>query len=1024
MLPLIRIDVLINRRLKKKSVYDPGSNISLVNFNLLKKYKIPISHYDESKFSMVSGIGNVCGLVKLNVKIMNICEDVLVFAIKSENFHYDFLIGLDLVKTFKLCQDDNLIITQNLDSYVPNQTPYSNLNYFPPFNKVNVNSNIEINFNEFINVNEFSANLDHLEINKKAALQSLIDNYSSVFAKDKYDIGTVSGHEASIKLLEHKYISRKPYRCSVEDQKEIDSQITKLLAAKLIEESTSPFAAPATLVYKRGENKKNRLCIDFTSLNKLVVPESQPFPLISDLIIKTRNCRWFTVLDINSAFWSIPLRQKDFYKTGFVTQNGHYNWRCLPFGLKTAPAIFQRILRNIIRRNNLDAFCANYIDDILIFSETFEDHLKHIEELLKTILKEGFRLKILKCNFAQNSVQYLGHIIEHNVTKPINDNVIPIKEFPIPKTKKNIRQFLGKVNFYRNYIPNVTQILEPFHNLLRKNVNFNWSDDCAKSFQQIKDYLCSEPCLAIYDPTKETIVQTDASITGIGAILKQKQEDGIYKPVAFFSKKLNEFQKRKKAIFLECLAIKEALTYWHYWLINLNFLVLSDHKPLEDLKIHSKNDEELRHMLFYLSQYNFKVKYVPGNSNSEADCLSRNPILDSSDLADDFKIVNFIEFNDITKDQKNIQHNSKSSDYRIVKRGNILYTQRNNTHKILISPDLCYKIIQKVHDKFGHIGPKQIELKMSPFYYCPNMRKIITDFCHSCEICIKNKSRIPHVFGHLSQLGPATRPFEYMSLDTVGGFGGNHSPKRYLHILVDHFSRYAFIATSKTQKASDFIKLLNSILSKGIQIGTLLTDQYSGINSNDFKLFLKCNNVKLIFTSVDCAFSNGLNERLNQTIVNRIRCRINSDDSNHRRPWSQIAEECIKDYNNTVHTSTRFSPNYLLNNIDIPIVPSQCIPQRNLDEDRKKAFENSQKIHNFNKIQFDKNRQTPNFAVGDYVFISHGNSLNRNKLDELRSGPYKILEKLSNSIYKIDSGFRKSESNNFHVSKLYPASSG
>ncbi len=181
-------------------------------------------------------------------------------------------------------------------------------------------------------------------------------------------------------------------------------------------------------------------------MNKLIVPESQPFLLISDLIVKTRDCEWFSVFDITSAFWSIPLPSKDYYKTGFLTQTGHHNWKRLPFGLKTSPAIFQRIFRNITCRNGLDSFCVNYIDDILIFSKTFTDHLIHTEKLT-AILQEGLRLKLLKCNFATNSVKYLGHIIENCITKPINDNILPIKNFPTHISKKNIRQFSGKVNF-------------------------------------------------------------------------------------------------------------------------------------------------------------------------------------------------------------------------------------------------------------------------------------------------------------------------------------------------------------------------------------------------------------------------------------------------------------------------------------------------------------------------------------------------------------------------------------------------
>lgn len=278
-----------------------------------------------------------------------------------------------------------------------------------------------------------------------------------------------------------------------------------------------------------------------------MIPQAQPFPLIDDQIIKARNCKYFTSLDINSAFWSIPLRVEDRNKTAFITQEGHYQWTCLPFGLKTAPAIFQRILSSILRKNNLKNFTENYIDDILIFSETFEEHIMHIQQVLEAIIKEGFRLKLKKCTFASKSFKYHGHIIENNTVRPIKDNLVSIHNFPTPKTKKNIRQFLGKINFYHEYIPKISTILDPLHGLLRKNVKFDWSEDCEKSFVEIKKLLCNKPVLEIFDKDLPIKIYTDASIGGMGAILKQTQRDGREKPVAYFSKKLNETQKRKKS---------------------------------------------------------------------------------------------------------------------------------------------------------------------------------------------------------------------------------------------------------------------------------------------------------------------------------------------------------------------------------------------------------------------------------------------------------------------------------------------
>ncbi|XP_048000465.1 uncharacterized protein LOC125237440 [Leguminivora glycinivorella] len=275
----------------------------------------------------------------------------------------------------------------------------------------------------------------------------------------------------------------------------------------------------------------------------------------------------------------------------------------------------------------------------------------------------------------------------------------------------------------------------------------------------------------------------------------------------------------------------------------------------------------------------------------------------------------------------------------------------------------------------------------------------------------------------MSHLGPATKPFEICSIDTIGGFGGSRSTKKYLHLLTDHFTRYAYIMTSSTQNANDFIKLVkNCAETNGSDIGMILSDQYPGINSRDFKAFLDEKNIPIIFTAVDSAFSNGLNERLNQTLVNKIRCKINESDA--KIAWTTIAQNCVKSYNETEHTVTGFAPKYLLNGTDATILPNELKHQKtnyDLTQDRKKALENTLKSHNYNKMIYDKNRRHIDFQVGDTVFVDNGNKLNRKKLDELRIGPYNIIGKISNSIYEINTDHRKSESNFFHVSKLTPA---
>lgn len=450
--------------------------------------------------------------------------------------------------------------------------------------------------------------------------------------------------------------------------------------------------------------------------------------------------------------------------------------------------------------------------------------------------------------------------------------------------------------------------------------------------------------------------------------------------------------------------------------------MFSDHKPLEKLNIKARTDEELGELTYYLSQFNFEVIYSPGKDNLEADSLSRNPVLEPHVNQEEIlKVVNLIKLEDIQNDQ---EKNEEIKQYKnkLILRNKIYFKRTGKKNKIILTEEFSKKLIKNVHDTYCHIGVKQTENKIKPFFVAKNLTLNVKKICEHCEICIKNKSRTKFKYGLMSHLGPATYPFEIVSIDTIGGFGGSRSTKTYLHLLVDHFTRYAYILTSKTQNADDFIKLIRKVIPEN-KIGMVLSDQYPGINSKEFKSFLREENIPIIFTAVNAPFSNGINERLNQTLVNKIRCTIN--EKNYKTSWTTIAQKCTQRYNETEHSVTGFSPTYLMEGRAIDILPDELKEHKTQNEllrDRKIALKRTINSHNYNKQQFDKNRINKQFNVGDFVYVENGNRLNRKKLDELKIGPYKILEKISNSIYKINTGYKKLESNLFHITKLIPVS--
>ena len=438
----------------------------------------------------------------------------------------------------------------------------------------------------------------------------------------------------------------------------------------------------------------------------MTIPDKFPFPLFTDIIDQLRDCEYFTTLDITSGFWHVRIVEKDIPKTAFVTQYEHFEWTVLPFGFKNSPQIFQRIIQNILKKHNLFRFARNYLDDILIFTRSYQEHLVHIELVLKAFIKENIKLKLSKCQFAQSSVKYLGHNIAKNKYSPINDNLISLKNIPKPKCLKDLEKFLGKVCYYYKFIPNAFKILKPLYDLKKKDVKFIWCSKCDNAFETIIKYLCSVPVLAIHDPNKECYLYTDASGIGIGAVLKQIQDDNQLHPIGYFSRKLLDYQKNYAITELEALAIVEAIEFWHHYLYPRKFTIFTDHMPLKFIRSIKKPNSRIFKWSLKLSQYDYvEIKYVPGKYNNEPDVLSRYPVLEPSDNTDHLRIVNLIERTELIENQKQFinelpKHCKLEND--------LIIRQKDKLRKVFVPNLLENKILTKFHIEFGHIGAKKM----------------------------------------------------------------------------------------------------------------------------------------------------------------------------------------------------------------------------------------------------------------------------------------------------------------------------
>lgn len=872
----------------------------------------------------------------------------------------NLLLGLDSACLFNLSLDlDTLTLRQENDILHPRAPNHATANMDASLQEVEV------------------CDLVHLNETQQFALKQLVHKYDDIFSKSQTDIGCIISETHHILLTNNVPIRRAPYRCSEADSVEMDRQINDLLAQGVIRLSTSPYAAPALLAEKKGEGR-TRFCIDYRKLNAVTVPDYQPIPRIDDVLDSLGKSTYFSTLDITSGYWHVKMHPEDIPKTAFVTRTGHYEWLVMPFGLRNAPATFERAVKSILTKHRL-THVTNYFDDIVVYSDTFPDHLKHLEAVLKAFKSEFVKLKLKKCQFARTSVEYLGHRVSNGTVTPKQSNVDAILRFPTPSRPKELQRFLGTVNVYRRYIARFSEIAHPLTRLLSKDATWNWDSDCELAFTQLKKCVTEEPILKIYDASKPCVLYCDASNKGIGAVLKQADDEGREHPIAYHSRKLLKHEINYAITELECLAIIDAIDKWHCYLHGKPFTVITDHAALQWLKNIKNPQGRLFRWSLKLSMYDVNIKHQKGIDNIEADALSRNPIIQL-----------------LSAEQLREHPHDKPPGKHTIENGMTIVTRRG-IRKVYVPFALRSSLLQKAHGAFGHVGVKKTLRLLSPQYYWPDIVTDVSEYIRHCDTCQRCKKPKTKRFGSLESLPPAEQPFDLLAMDTIGGFANYGSSKRFIHLAVDHATRYVWAFAHKNETCDAYISCLKSIFAAG-KPRKFLSDRGTGFTAGKFKQFLKHNNIHQLFTSSQRPQCNGLNERTNQSIVTRLRCKINDEP---RKPWTRLLSDVIDEYNRTPHEVTGYPPCFLM--YGTPSYP--CLLSdvaENLQDARANAVRNSLAYHEKNKLIYDKKFIPSELQVGDFVLYETPWHPNRGKLSAIMEGPYTIIRKISTVNYEID----------------------
>lgn len=430
-----------------------------------------------------------------------------------------------------------------------------------------------------------------------------------------------------IKTTDENPINTKQYRYPPIHQEEIKKQIKDMLAKGIIQESDSPYNSPLWIVPKKQDasgKSKWRLVIDYRKLNEKTIQDAYPLPNIDEIFDQLGNARYFSAFDLASGFHQIGMNSKDIQKTAFSTPDGHYEYTRMPFGLKNAPPTFQRMmnkgLKGLIGNN-----CFVYIDDIIVYGKTIEEHNKNLRILFERLRQVGLKLQPDKCEYLRPELEYLGHVISERGIQPNPNRIEKVKIYPVPKNPKEIKQFLGLVGYYRKFIKDFSKIAKPLTCLLQKSSTFQWTSEQQHSFETLKSKLLSQPVLIYPDWNKSFILTTDASNEAIGAILSQGTI-GKDKPLAFASRTLNKAETRYSTTEKELLAIVWATKHFRQYLYGKKFTIVTDHKPLVWLMNVKDPNSRLMRWRLKLEEFDYEIIYKSGKTNTNADALSRIPV--------------------------------------------------------------------------------------------------------------------------------------------------------------------------------------------------------------------------------------------------------------------------------------------------------------------------------------------------------------------------------------------------------------
>ncbi|KAI2665208.1 Transposon Tf2-9 polyprotein [Labeo rohita] len=671
------------------------------------------------------------------------------------------------------------------------------------------------------------------------------------------------------------------YSLSAKEQLAMEEYVAEGLRAGTIRPSSSPAAAGFFFVKKKDGGL--RPCVDYRGLNQITVKNRHPLPLTNTALDALSGAHFFTKLDLRSAYNLVRIREGDEWKTAFITPTGHYETLVMPFGLCNSPAAFQHFINDVLR-DMLGRWCYAYLDDILIYSKTIEEHTQHVRAVLQRLLAHQLYCKLEKCAFHQHSTTFLGFIISAQGVAMDPQKLEAVRSWPLPTSLKQLQRFLGFANFYRRFIRGFSSTAAPLTALTRPSRGeFQLTPEAIQAFNTLCHQFTTAPVLTHPDPLKPFVVEVDASDVGVGAVLSQRGPDEKLHPCSFFSRKFNSTQQRYGVGDHELLAIKWALEEWRHWLQGGSepFTVWTDHQNLTVIKQTKQlNPRQARWALFF-EHFDFHLSYRPGSKNIRADALSRQHQKDTvtSDPAPVLPSQIILAPIRWGLEERVRQSHSQEPPPPETPAGRLFRSQPS-------APG-------------GAPGVQRTTHFISRAFWWRTLRRDVQEYVLACNICARSKNPNAPSTGELQPLPIPKRPWTHISVDFVSGLPESQG-KNTILTIVDRFSKAVhLVALSGLPSAKTTAEL---ILEHVVRLHgfpqDIVSDRGPQFTAKFWQAFCRLVGTTSSLSSGFHPQTNGQTERANQQLERFLRCFT----SEHQRSWASYL--VWAELSNNLHTST------------------------------------------------------------------------------------------------------------------------